>query len=301
MEVTILGNNSAVPAFGRHPTSQLLRVGNHQIMIDCGEGTQIQLQRYNKRLRNLSHILISHLHGDHYFGLPGILTSMALYGRTQPIKLVGPAPLKGILQAMFDAAGTVLPYELIFIPLEQGFNILDDNDHFTIENFQVIHRIECHGFLISEKHAPRSLNLQVCNEMQIPVYFYKNLIQGIDFEDGNGRKIANEILTKPGKPPTKYAYCADTIYTESILPYVTGAHLMYHESTFLKSDEQKAKARFHSTAEQAALLAKQAGVFSLLLGHFSSRYLDLHQFAVEARAIFPNTFISQEGETYIVG
>lgn len=300
MKVTILGNNSALPAFGRNPTSQVVSVFGEYIMLDCGENTQAQMQRHAVKWSKLSHIFISHMHGDHYFGLPGLINSMSLLGRKAPVYLYGPAPIMPMLQEMLDLADTVLSYPLHFKPLPEGSEVLADTDKFKVTCFPVEHRIQCHGFLIESKTKGRKILLGKCNEYEIPRYYYDQLKQGADYERKDGTIIKNEELTVDGPEVKKYAYCADTLYTESFLPYITGADTIYHESTYLHAEADKAAMRYHSTPVQAAEIAKKAGAKQLLLGHYSSKYRELSPFREEARTVFDNSLITIEGNSYDV-
>lgn len=298
MKVTILGNNSALPAFGRHPSAQAVSVYGEVLLIDCGEGTQIQMQRYGLRWRSVHHIFISHLHGDHYFGLPGLINSMSLLGRTAPLHLYAPAELKPILDAILNVADTVLSYPFYFHPLPEGTEQLVNDPSFSVTCFPVEHRIQCHGFLVERKTRGRKLLPDKCNEYGIPAAYYEYLKQGQDYERKDGMLIKNEWVTEDGPAVKKYAYCADTLFTDSFLPIIQGADTIYHECTYLEKDVAKAVARYHSTAAQAAQLAKNANAKQLLLGHFSSKYKELEPFMEEASAIFPNVFVSIEGTAY---
>ncbi len=298
MKVTILGNNSALPAFGRHPTAQAVSVYGEVLLIDCGEGTQIQMQRFGLRWRSVHHIFISHLHGDHYFGLPGLINSMSLLGRTAPLHLYAPAELKPIIDAILQVADTVLSYPFYFHALQEGVNLLVDDPSFCVTSFPVEHRIQCHGFLVERKTRGRKIVPERCSEYQIPSAYYESLKQGRDYERKDGTVVKNEWVTEDGPAVKRYAYCADTVFTESFLPVIQGADTIYHECTYLEKDAAKATARFHSTATQAATIAKKANAKQLLLGHFSSKYKELEAFREEASAIFPNVFVSIEGTAY---
>ncbi|MBS1777399.1 MAG: ribonuclease Z [Bacteroidetes bacterium] len=300
MTLTILGNNSALPAFDRHPTAQIVSVGSEVILIDCGEGTQIQMQLYGQKWRKLNHIFISHLHGDHYFGLPGLLNSMSLLGRTQPLNLYAPIALQAILDQMMLAADSQLNYSLHFHPLTAGeASLLVENKSFSVKSFPVEHRIDCHGFLVEEKSPHgRKLLPEKCREYQVPTYFYHRIKNGEDYERNDGFTVKSEWVTIPALPGKKYAYCADTRYTESFIQHILHTDLLYHESTYLDEEAEKAAQRFHSTSKQAAKIAKVAGAKKLLLGHFSSKYKDLQPFQEEASEIFSNVRVSKEGECY---
>ena len=298
MKVTILGNNSALPAFGRHPSAQAVSVYGEVLLIDCGEGTQVQMQRYGLRWRSMHHIFISHLHGDHYFGLPGLINSMSLLGRTAPLHLYAPAELKPIIDSILAVADTILSYPFYFHPLPEGSALLVDDPSFSVTCFPVEHRIQCHGFLVERKTRGRKLLPDKCVEYEIPAAYYDQLKQGQDYERKDGFLVKNEWVTEDGPSVKRYAYCADTLFTESFLPFIQGADTIYHECTYLEKDADKAAARHHSTAAQAAQIAKLANARQLLIGHFSSKYKDLEPFQEEASAIFPNVFVSIEGTAY---
>ncbi|MDE1193181.1 MAG: ribonuclease Z [Arachidicoccus sp.] len=298
--VTILGNNSALPAHGRHPTSQIITIADEEIlMIDCGEGTQMRIRDFRVKTSKLNHIFISHLHGDHYFGAIGIITSMALVGRTQSLHLYAPAPLHALILTQLKIADSTLPFELIFHPLTKE-ELLADEEKFSVSCFKVFHRIECYGFIINEKHRPRKIMPAKAEEYNIPLTFYKKLQAGEDYSAPDGSVIKNQMVTIEGKKNRSYAFCADTYYTEAYVSAIKDVDLIYHEATYLNDLELQAKQRFHSTAGQAAKIALKAGAKALLLGHFSSKYKDLSAFESEAKEIFPNTEVTQEGVTYIV-
>lgn len=298
MTITVLGNNSALPAYGRHPTCQAVVANSEVVLFDCGEGAQVQMQRYGIRWRKLHNIFISHLHGDHYFGLPGVLNSMSLMGRTEPLHLHAPAEMEQILELIFKVADTQLSYPFFFHPLPDGSDVLVDNALLRVTCFPVEHRIKCHGFLIEEKNRGRRILPEQCEQLGVPRTFYGSLKKGEDFIKESGEVVKNEWVTEQGPAIKKYAYTADTIASESYLPYIQGADILYHESTYLHEDFLKAQARFHSTALQAAEIAQKANAGMLLLGHFSSRYKDLSEFETEARSVFANSVVSVEGSSY---
>jgi ribonuclease Z len=298
MKVTILGNNSALPAFGRHPSCQIVSVYGEDLMLDCGEGTQMQMHRYGLRWRNLGYIFISHLHGDHYFGLPGLINSMNLLSRTAPLHVFGPPALEGILQQILDVADTVLCFPYEFHPLPEGSALLVDTPSFSVTCFPVEHRISCHGFVVERKTRGRKILPDRCGDYGVPSTFFDRLKQGEDYVTPEGMVVKNEWVTEAGPSPRRYAYCADTLFTESFLPYVTGVDTLYHECTYLDADAEKAAARFHTTARQAAQLARMANAKQLLLGHFSSKYRDLEPFRAEAAEVFPGAQLAVEGVAY---
>lgn len=301
MKLTILGNNSAIPAHDRHPTAQIVEIREQLFLVDCGEGTQIQLQRYNVKRGRINYIFISHLHGDHYFGLVGLLSSMGLMGRTNPIYLFAPVALIDIIELNFKASQTVLPYEIIFTPISVDESImLLNTEYYSVSCFPVQHRVPCHGFLFVEKSSGRKINPDACREYKVPTMFYPRLKKGEDYTTKNGFLVKNEWVTFSGANDKKYAYCADTLYTLQFLDNVKAVDLLYHESTYLDDQRERAKERYHSTAAQAALLASAAGVGRLLLGHFSSKYTDLDAFYTEASVIFSNSVVTKEGDVYEV-
>jgi ribonuclease Z len=299
LAVTILGNNSAVPAFDRHPTSQVVTLDGHHFLVDCGEGTQIQMINYKIRRSRISHIFISHLHGDHYFGLVGLINSFGLLSHQQELHVFAPAPLQQIIEMQLKVADTKLCYPLHFHTIS-GEATLVDNDKFEIKCFPTQHRIECYGFSFHEKKKPRKLIMESVKENNIPFHFYDNLKMGEDFITTAGELIKNEWLTTDAPKGKTYAFCADTRYNESMIEHIKDADMIYHETTYLDNLRERATERFHSTTKQAATIALKAGAKKLLIGHFSSKYDTLEEFEAEAREVFPNTELAIEGVTYKV-
>ena len=297
--VTILGNNSALPAFDRHPTAQVVTVDDQLFLMDCGENTQVQLSKYKIRWGRINHIFISHLHGDHYFGLPGFIHSMGLLNRENDLHLSAPAELKEILDLQFRAAGSSLPYTLHFHALE-GEGQLVKTDRFKVSCFTTMHRVPCWGFKFEQVRAPRKINVGKARIHNIPALFFDRLKAGDDFVNAEGRIIKNELVTEAAPKPKSYAFCADNTFHAELIEKVRGVDLLYHETTYLKDLEERAASRFHATTHQAALIAKMANVKKLLIGHFSSKYDKLDTFEQEAREIFPNTDLALEGATYFV-
>jgi ribonuclease Z len=295
--VTILGNNSALPAFDRHPTAQVVTINEQIILIDCGEGTQMQIARYKIRRSRINHIFISHLHGDHYFGLIGLLTSMGLLGREQDLHLFGPKGLDEIIALQLKVANTVLPFKLHFTALVKE-GVLVDNNKFSVECFATQHRVECYGFIIREKKVPRRIDRDKAVQFEIPTAYYESLKLGKDYQTKDGRIINNELVTIANTPARSYAYCADTIYDETLAVKTKNVDVLYHETTYLKDLHERAALRFHSTTVQAATIATKANAKRLLIGHFSSKYEQLHQFLDEAKEVFPNTDLAIEGVSF---
>jgi ribonuclease Z len=295
--VTILGNNSALPAYDRHPTAQVVTLDQFQFLVDCGEGTQMQFARYKIRRSRINHIFISHMHGDHYFGLPGLITSMGLLGREADLHLYAPPALKPIIDLMLAAADTQFGYTLHFYPLlDEG--VLVDDEKFSVEYFRVFHRIECWGFVFREKKKPRKINKQTIGSYTLTPHSFERLKMGENVTTEMGEVLLNEQVTVANTPEKSYAFCADTVYNPAIANKVKDVSLLYHETTYLKDLEDRAFQRFHSTTAQAANIAVKANVQSLLIGHFSSKYEELTEFLEEARQVFPATELAIEGVTY---
>ncbi|MBV4360055.1 ribonuclease Z [Pinibacter aurantiacus] len=295
--LTILGNNSALPAFDRHPTAQVLTLEDQLFLIDCGEGTQMQLAKYKIRRSRINHIFISHLHGDHYFGLIGLITSMGLLGRTQDLHLFGPEPLQAIIDLQLKVADTALPYQLIFHAL-RGDEVIMQEEKIKVSCFKVSHRIDCWGFRFDQVKAPRRINPDNTRKYEIPAAFYERLKWGEDYTTKTGEVIKNEWVTEAAPRARSYAYSADTIYNEALVEKVYNVEVLYHETTYLKDLEDRAALRFHCTTTQAATIALKANASQLLIGHFSSKYETLDLFEKEAREVFPNTLLAIEGVTY---
>ncbi|MFN5225314.1 MAG: ribonuclease Z [Bacteroidota bacterium] len=297
--VTILGNNSALPVYGRHPTAQVLTINDQLLLIDCGEGTQMQLSRYKVRISKLNYIFISHLHGDHYFGLIGLLTSMGLLSRKNEITIFCPPGLPEIIQLQLNAADIQLPYSINYIIMEQG-GILLESRHFTLRCFPVEHRIACWGCRIDENKLPRRVNKAQAVEQGIPAAFFPQLQRGEDYTLPSGSVVRNESVTTSSGKPASYAYCADTRYLPELANLVQGVRLLYHEATYLHEVAEKAYTRFHSTAEQAGMIATAAGVERLLIGHFSSKYEQIEPLLQEASKVFSSTELAIEGVTFLI-
>jgi ribonuclease Z len=297
LSVTILGNNSAVPAFNRHPTSQVVSHDGTNYLVDCGEGTQIQMIKYKIRRGKISHIFISHLHGDHYFGLVGLINTFGLLSHTQELHIFGPEPLQQIIEMQLAVSENTLPYPLHFHTITENA-VLVDNDRIRIKCFRTAHRIICFGFSFEEKEGKRKLLIEKVRKAKIPQSFYSSLQNGLDYITSRGETIKNDSVTAPPERGKKYAFCADTKYDESIIPHIYGFNVIYHETTYLDNMQQTAIERFHSTTKQAALIAQKAMVNKLLIGHFSSKYSTLETFQQEARQVFYNTEVATEGVTY---
>lgn len=296
-EVTILGSNSALPAHGRHPTAQVLNHNEKLFLIDCGEGTQMQLSNYHIKRSKINHIFISHLHGDHYYGLIGLLTSYHLLKRKEPLHLFCPKGLKEILLLNFKFSDTHLHYELVFHEVNAaGSDVIFENEELTVSTLPMKHRIPCNGFLFREKPRQRRILPEKLEEYGIPISKIQDLKEGKDIELA-GDLIPNRQITGEPQPSRAYAFCSDTLYSEDLLPLITGVDLLYHEATFMNDSAERASMTFHSTTIQAATIAKKAAVSNLLIGHFSAKYEDLELILQEARTVFPHTRLAIEGNT----
>lgn len=300
-DVTILGSSSATPIYDRHPSAQVLNIHERFFLIDCGEGTQMQLNRFHIRYHRINHIFISHLHGDHYLGLMGLLSTMHLQGRKDELHLFCPKELKHLTDLQLEYSQTVLRYPLVFHEVDTAKKkIIYDDDAISVESIPMNHRIACCGFLFREKEGLRKLIKEKLEEHQIPYTFYTELKKGMDYIDEKGNKIHNETITMPPNRVRSYAYCSDTIYDENIVKFISGVDLLYHEATFTDSMLGRAKETFHSTASQAARIAEKAKVKQLLIGHFSARYKDVTPLLDEAIKIFPQTSLALEGEKFSI-
>ncbi|MCG3166341.1 MAG: Ribonuclease Z [Bacteroidia bacterium] len=295
LKLTILGCGSATPTIDRNPTAQALQVLERFFLIDCGEGTQLQLRRNKIRPRHFDHIFISHLHGDHYLGLFGLLSSLHLYSRSKPMHVFCPSPLKEIIELQLKASDTRLTYELYFHELQGNEEqLIVETNEALVYSFPMNHRIPCWGFKFVEKPRPRSMKGEKIREYNIPFSKIDEIRNGKDFITETGRIIQNEELTFPAKVARTYAFCSDTIYDEQIISYVRNVDLLYHEATFAHDLLDKAINRYHSTALQAAQIAVKAEVKKLIIGHYSSRYGDITALLNEARTVFQNTIAASD-------
>src|ERR1700761_2535872 len=297
LAVTILGNNSALPAFDRHPTAQVVTMEDQIFLVDCGEGTQMQMAKYKIRRSKINYVFISHLHGDHYFGLVGLLTSMGLLGRTQELHIFAPPTLEDIIGLQLKVADIQLSYPVHFHPLTTE-GVIVSEAKFEVSCFPVYHRIECWGFRFREVRPFRRVNPEKARQYEVPSSFFDRLKWGESYLTKDGNLVENQWVTEPAAKARSYANAADTLFDERIAEKVSGLDLLYHETTYLKDLEDQAGKRFHSTTTQAANIARLAGVHRLLIGHFSSKYEKLNAFEQEARDIFSNTELALEGITY---
>lgn len=298
-EVTILGSSSATPVYNRNPTAQLLNCNEKFYLIDCAEGTQQQLIKYGLKASKIDYVFISHLHGDHYFGLIGLLSSMHLNGRIKPLYIYAPKAIKEILELQFKHSDTSLKYELVYFETDPTQSaIIFQNSDVTVETIILNHRIPCTGFKFTEKKRLRKLLIDKLEQENIPIELYPLLKRGVDLTLPNGDVLLNVDYTTDSAAPKSYAYCSDTLYDESYFEIIKNCNTLYHEATFLHDMVERANETHHTTALQAAQVAEIVGAKKLLIGHFSSRYKTLTALLDEARTVFPETELALEGNTY---
>lgn len=297
--VTILGSGSAIPSLTRAASSQFVQYNGLSIMIDCAEGTQMQLKKFKISPMRIDHVLISHLHGDHYFGLIGLISTLHLIGRKHPLHIYGPPELHEILRLQLKAAATELRFPLIFKALVFGkLNHFFSGKYLDFFSFPVKHRIPAWGFIIREKLPERNILTSFIENYKPDFNTIKAIKAGEDFVDEHGTIIPNNTITASGRKARSYAYCTDTAYDESIVEYINGVDLLYHEATFMAHLEAEALQTFHSTSRQAASIAAKARVKKLIIGHFSSRYTHSDPLVNEAREVFSETYPANDGSNF---
>ena len=301
-EVTILGSSSATPIFNRNPSSQALNINERLYLIDCGEGTQQQMLRFDVKASRIDHIFISHLHGDHYLGLVGLLSSMHLNGRSKPLYLVCPPRLKEIIDLELECSDTRLEFPMNYVFTDhKRAEVVIDNADVTVETIPLDHGVPCTGFLFKEKKRLRKLLKEKVADLNIPVEFYSAIKRGADYTYPDGRTIKNDDVTLDSNDPRTYVYCSDTQFNIGYFAQVSNATMLYHEATFLHNMLERAIETRHTTALQAGEVAKQTHADRLLIGHFSARYKTLGELLDEAQSIFPETELAIEGRTYFIG
>ncbi len=301
--LTILGTSSALPTSNRYPTAQVLNVLGRFFLIDCGEGTQMQMRKYKISISRIDHILISHLHGDHIFGLIGLLSTMNLLGRKKDLHIYAHSELQRFLQFQLDFLypADPIPFKLVFHPLNfKKEQIIFEDKRLTIKSFPLNHRIATCGFRFDERPPLPNLIKEQIQHFKIPIREMQRIKEGSDFTTETGEVIPNNLLVHPQKPGRSYAFCSDTAFLETIAENVRNVDLLYHEATFAEDNRALATATYHSTGKDAATIARKAEVKKLLIGHFSARYKDQSAILDEALLIFPDTIIAEEGLTISV-
>ncbi|MEL1241135.1 ribonuclease Z [Flavobacterium flavipallidum] len=299
MKLTILGCYAATPRTFTNPTSQVLEIKNRLFLIDCGEGTQVQLRKNKIKFSKINQIFISHLHGDHFFGLIGLISTFSLLNRNNDLHIYGPKGIKEIIKLQLRLSNSWPNFELHFHELENTESeVVYEDDKVLVKTIPLKHRIYTNGFLFQEKLDERKLNIAAVQEYEIERCYYQNIKNGKDILLDDGRLIPNNLLTFNPEKPKSYAFCSDTCYTETILPIIDKVDVLYHESTFLQSEETLAAKTMHTTAIQAATIAKRAQVTQLVLGHYSTRYDRIEVFKEEASTIFSNVLLADDGKTF---
>jgi ribonuclease Z len=299
MKLTILGCHSASPRWNSNPTAQVLEVKGHLFLIDCGEGTQVQLRRFKVKFSRIRHIFISHLHGDHFFGLVGLISTFRLLGREAELHVYGPKGIKEAIILQLKLGKSWTNYSLIFHELEsKEAELIYEDDKVTVHTIPLRHRIYCNGFLFREKLGDRKLNINAAQKANVSMSYYSKIKQGFDVTNENGQIISNSELSLDPDTPKSYAYCSDTAYEPKIIPQIKKSTLLYHEATFLSEHQELAKKTKHSTAKEAAEIAKNAEAGTLLLGHYSGRYDDYELFRKEAQQVFSNVELAEDGKSF---
>lgn len=298
-QVTILGCGSALPTTLHNPPSQLIEMNNKFFMVDCGEGTQLQMRKFKTRIGKLHSVFISHLHGDHIFGLPGLISTLSLLGRKEDLNIYAHKEIDFLIKPLKSYLGRHMTFNVNIIPLNpEKEEVIFENHAIKINSFPLKHRIDTNGFIFEEKESPRHIIREMIDFHHIPFTHINDIKNGADFIKPNGERIKNDLITSDGKPSKRYAYCSDTAYAPEIIPYITNVDLLYHEATFAESEHIRAQETYHSTARQAAEIAKEADVKKLVIGHYSSRYNELGFLLKEAITVFPNTELATEGKIF---
>ncbi|OAV67490.1 Ribonuclease Z [Bacteroidales bacterium Barb6XT] len=295
-DIHILGCGSALPTTRHLPSSQIVNLRDKLYMIDCGEGTQLQMRYMRMKFSRLNHIFVTHLHGDHCFGLPGLISTLGMLGRNGDLFVYGPAEVGDYLRSMLDLFCKTLPFEVRFRavnPCEHSL-VMEDRS-VQVFSIPLKHRIPCCGYLFKEKPKEAHIVREMIDFYRVPVSCLKNIKQGADYTTADGTVVPNARLVRPADPPKRFAYCSDTTFAPDIIPLIEGVDLLYHEATFCEEDAARAQETCHSTARQAAEIARRAGVKRFVIGHFSARYASLSALHGEAAEIYPNTVLGKEG------
>jgi ribonuclease Z len=301
MKLTILGCHSATPRINSNTTSQVLEIKNHTFLIDCGEGTQVELRRNKIKFGKIMHIFISHLHGDHVFGMAGLISTLNLLTREKDLHIYAPKGLKEVITLQMKLAASWTSYQLFFHELSSNTSeLIFEDDQVEVHTIPLDHRVYTNGFLFKEKPGERKLDITAVKKADIEVAYYQKIKQGFDVVNKKGQLIANNALSKAPNLPKSYAFCSDTAYSERIVPIVENVDMLYHESTFLEKNSDLATKTKHSTAKQAAQIALKAKAGLLILGHYSTRYGDFKVFQEEAQGIFKNVELAEDGKQFEV-
>ena len=298
MNLSILGCYSATPRTFTNPSSQILEIKNHMFLIDCGEGTQVQLRRNKIKFSRIKHIFISHLHCDHYFVLAGLISTFRLFSRETDLNIYGPKGLKEVITLQMKLSDSWTNYRLIFHELtSKKSELIFEDDKVVVHTIPLNHRVYTNGFLFKEKPGERKLDIKAVEDSNIDIAYYRKLKQGFDVHNKDGVLVKNNTVTLSPQIPKSYAYCSDTVFDESIIPLIRNVDALYHESTFLEKHAHLAEPTKHSTAKQAAIIALKANVGKLVLGHYSTRYEDINEFKNEAKQVFGNVELAEDGKS----
>ncbi|MEB8347132.1 ribonuclease Z [Flavobacteriaceae bacterium KMM 6898] len=299
MKLHILGCYAATPRTFTNPTAQILEIKNHVFLIDCGEGTQVQLRKQKIKFSRIQHIFISHLHGDHFFGLPGLISTFRLLGRKTPLHIYGPKGIKEAVTLLLKLGDSWTNYPLLFHELTTKLpEVIFEDGKVTVDTIPLDHRVYTNGFLFREKPAERKLNIGVVKKYNIDTCYYQNIKGGKDIVLEDGVVVPNGILTLDPPKPRSYAFCSDTAYMPEIVPQIKEVDVLYHESTFLETERHLAPKTKHATAKEAASIAKAANVGVLVLGHYSTRYASIELFKEEAMEVFDRVELADDGKSF---
>ena len=299
MKLTILGCHAATPRTLTNPTSQVLEMAGRLFLVDCAEATQVQLRRNKVKFSRINQVFISHLHGDHVYGLVGLVSTFMLLNRVNDLHIYGPKGIKEMITLQLRLSNSWTSYGLYFHELDSNESeLIFEDDKVTVTTIPLKHRIYTNGYLFREKRGLRKLNIEAAQSYNIDTCYYRNIVLGKDITLDDGSVISNDLLTFEPVPPKSYAFCSDTMYNEAIIPIIKDVDVLYHESTFLETEKELAAKTMHSTAREAATIAEKANVKNLILGHYSTRYDDLDRFRQEASAVFPDVQLSADGRIF---
>jgi ribonuclease Z len=299
MNLTILGCYAATPRTFTNPTAQVLEIRNRLFLIDCGEGTQVQLRKNKVKFSAINHIFISHLHGDHFYGLIGLISTFNLLNRNKDLTVYGPKGVEEIIKLQFKLSNSWPQYNLKFVELTSlTSEVIFEDDKVRVSTIPLKHRVYTNGFLFQEKIKERVMNVTTVQSYGIEKCYYQNIKKGKDIKLDNGKVIDNKVLTFDPPPPKSYAFCSDTVYNEDMISIIKGTDIIYHEATFLESEKELAKKTMHSTAKEAATIALKSECKQLILGHYSTRYASIEIFKEEAQTIFENILLADDGVTF---
>ncbi|PBJ09044.1 ribonuclease Z [Flavobacterium sp. ACN6] len=299
MKLTILGCYAATPRTLTNPTSQVLEIKNRLFLIDCGEGTQVQLRKNKIKFSKINHIFISHLHGDHLYGLIGTISTFSLLGRTTDLHIYGPKGIKELILLQLKLTESWTTYNLFFHELgSKESEVIFEDNRVIVKTIPLKHRVYTNGYLFQEKPGERKLNVEAVQQYNIHTAYYQKIKNGGNVTLDDGTVIENEKLSFDPVPAMSYAFCSDTVYNEAIIPIIQNTDILYHESTFLESEAPLAFKTLHSTAKEAANIALKANVKQLILGHYSTRYDGIERFKEEAETIFPNVLLGDDGLSF---